>query len=183
MEKSLIDAKLTEMGITMESVFIPFDKSRNKDEKCRTMNWEVTIKKGTRTVLFTEYSAGAGHCPSYKLPVPAWFTTGSNGRNASYWQHLSSIFETKYGVKYNRFESIGGEHIQPNFVDVMYSLVSDYSVLDYADYESFADSYGYDQDSRKGEEIYKAGVRHGLKLRGSLGEDKMQELQEIFQDY
>lgn len=65
-----IDAGLAALGLTVESVFIPYSQSRNapgKDKKnpdaWPSLNWRVTVKRNGRNVLATDYSAGAGHCP------------------------------------------------------------------------------------------------------------------------
>lgn len=63
-------AALAALGLTVESVFVPFSQSRNKAEKSPSLNWRVTVKRNGRDVLTTDYSAGMGHCPGYKVSAP-----------------------------------------------------------------------------------------------------------------
>lgn len=178
MDKKEIEIVLAAHGLTMESTFIPFSKSRNKAEKNRSMNWEVTIKCNGRHVLATDYDAGIAHCPSYNQPVPAWFS-----RHYSYWNHYATNFETEFGCKYNRNENKSATKIAPDFVDVMYSLTADSGVLDQGDFETWADNYGYDHDSRSAEKMYKICLENALKLRAALGEAGLTALREAYQDY
>ena len=185
MDKKDIENVILAQGLTMESVFIPFSQSRNKAEKNRTMNWEITVKRNGRHVLTTEYSAGAAHCPSYNQPVPAWFMGKQSDFNSA-----SSFIETECGLQYGRYmDSVNAakmtskKRLQPDFVDVMYSLVSETDVLNHADFESWAGDFGYDIDSRAAESIYKACLSNSLKLSAALGDVGLAALRDAFQDY
>lgn len=70
MTHDIIDSALADLGLTVESVFVPFSQSRNKAEKHKSLNWRVTVKRNGRDILTTDYSAGAGHCPGYKVSAP-----------------------------------------------------------------------------------------------------------------
>lgn len=73
-QNAAIDSVLAELGLTVESVFVPFSQSRNKAEKHKGLNWKVTVKRNGRDVLTTDYGAGIGHCPGYKAnTVPTGF--------------------------------------------------------------------------------------------------------------
>jgi len=71
----------------------------------------------------------------------------------------------------------------PELIDVLYCLVLDASVLDFACFEDWADEYGYDTDSRKAERIYKDCLETGLKLRQILGPGGLSELQHEYEGY
>jgi hypothetical protein len=47
----------------------------------------------------------------------------------------------------------------------------------------WADTYGYDKDSRSGEKIYRACLEIGLKLRAMIGDQNITKLRDLFQDY
>ena len=64
------------------------------------------------------------------------------------------------------------EHIEPDKLDVINSLVMDASVLNSSSFEDWADEFGYDRDSRKAETIYRACLDIALKLRNAIGESK-----------
>lgn len=75
------------------------------------------------------------------------------------------------------------EAIQPDAVDVLYSLIMDSSVLDYAGFEDWASEYGYDTDSRQAESIYRAYLDIALKLRAAIGEAGLETLKTAYQDF
>jgi hypothetical protein len=72
---------------------------------------------------------------------------------------------------------------KPKFTDVMSSLLLDSEAIDYANFEEWADSIGYEVDSRTAERMYKACLEIGLRLRRLVGDAAMKELRELFQDY
>jgi len=73
--------------------------------------------------------------------------------------------------------------IVPKILDVMYSLVMDYNVLNYNCFEDWADDYGYDSDSRNGESVYRAAMANSLKMRNGIGDSNMQDLIDAFEEY
>jgi len=69
-------------GLTVKAVFIPWTQSRNFDPKKHayqlmrggvmttmykywegSLNWKVTLMRGERELLTTDYMAGIGHAP------------------------------------------------------------------------------------------------------------------------
>lgn len=58
---------------------------------------------------------------------------------------------------------------EPEINDVMQSLVSDYYCAQEPTFEDFCASLGYDDDSRKAEQIYKQCKRQSEKLEKLLG--------------
>ena len=84
-----------------------------------------------------------------------------------------------------------GKQPAPDMLDVLYGLVSDASVRHASTYEEWAGEYGYDTDSRKGEEIYRACQKQTTDLLRILGQgqvgraamDRLEKLEELFQDY
>ena len=73
--------------------------------------------------------------------------------------------------------------IKPEPRDVIHCLLSDGEAIDHAKYEDWADNFGYDRDSRKGEAIYRHCLELGLQLRSSLGDDNLRKLREAFEGY
>lgn len=177
--KEKIEAVAAELGITMTTVFVPWSQSRNKGEKQPSLNWEVTLHRkvgpgdGGVTVLTTDYSAGYGHCPSYKP-------------RATIFSDKAVRFECKHGhaaLGDNDCCFTAGKAILPEFADVLHSLASEAEVLDRSSFEEWASELGYDTDSRKAEGVYRACLEIALKLRNALGEDGLKKLQEACQDY
>jgi hypothetical protein len=77
----------------------------------------------------------------------------------------------------------GGKAILPDICDVLHSLIMDSDAIEYRGFEDWASNFGYDVDSRKAEQAYRACVEVGLKLRNTLGADRLMTLCNAFQDY
>ncbi len=174
-----IMATADKLGIKVTSEFVPWSRSRNKDEKQPTLNWLVSLwfKAGKKPFLTTDYGAGCGHCPGYKLKdnyerqtLIAWECEhGKAGRMLINVDHV--------------FAKVPVRKIEPNAADVLHSLVSDSEVLQHADFESWATDTGYETDSRKAEAIYKACVANALAFVAAVGFEGLAELQEACRDY
>lgn len=185
MDKKQIADVIAALGLTLESTFVPFSKSRNKAEKHKSLNWIVTIKRNGRDVLSTDYSAGIAHCPSYSKKTPAAWD-----RPARMWPVLVADFETESGFQvaspystWRGFYADKAKPILPDAVDVFASLTLDSSVLDAGGFEDWASEYGYDTDSRQAEKTYRACLDIALKLRAAIGDSGMGALRDAFEDY
>jgi hypothetical protein len=160
-------------GVTVESVFVPFSKSRNAGEKSPSLNWRVTVKKAGREVLAGDYSAGCAHAPSYKA-----------GRMTRDDSELLK-FECEHGKKARgkSWGVTGGAPILPDLADVLAAFAMDSGVIDSGTFEEWARDCGYDEDSREAEKIYRACLETALKLRNGLGESAFAELRDIANEY
>ncbi len=183
------DAWLLRRNIAIESEFVPFSKSRNKDSKDDrgrprlSLNWKVTLLVNARAVLTTDYGAGAGRCPSYNTKAPASYP-GNDLR----WQKEAAQYECETGNKAVWYGGALGfkrasDAIKPNVHDVLSSLCLDASVIDSGTFEEWAADLGYDPDSRSAENTYRACLEIGLKMRNGLGDAQFRALREIYQDY
>lgn len=185
------DAWLLRRSIAIESEFVPFSKSRNKDkkdDKGRTrlsLNWKVTLLVNARAVLTTDYGAGAGRCPSYNTKAPA-----SYPGNALGWQKEAAQYECETGQKavwVGALSATGfkraSDAIRPSVHDVLSSLCLDASVIDSGTFEEWAADMGYDTDSRSAEQTYRACLEIGLKMRAGLGDAQLRALRKIYHDY
>lgn len=173
-------------GLSITSEFVPFSKSRNAKpgadgKPWKSLNWKVTMKKGDREVITTDYSAGIGHCPSYNKKPPAnW------DRPARDWQPLATAWECENGKPATYFMSgftpnRSAPTIEPKALDVIHSLVTDADTAQ--PFEDWCADFGYDTDSRKAEATWKECVDIALKLRTALGDEALRDLTEAFQDY
>lgn len=174
---------LVALGITVESVFVPFSQSRSKDSEYPNLNWRVTIKRNGRDVLTTDYVAGMAHCPGYNKKPHAGF----HGSNSIY-RRIVTRAECEKGkpvkqVLANDDCMHGKEWIEPSPVDVLYSLFMESDVLDSGGFEGWADNLGYDADSRAAESIYRDCLDLALQMRAGFGSDGMAALQTAFEDY
>jgi hypothetical protein len=167
---------LNKHGLTIEAVFVPFSQSRNAGEKSPSLNWKVTLKHNGRKVLTTDYMAGCAHAPSYKqsfrhdvVNEKVVAMECEKGRECR-WSDMRGAY------------IVGKETINPDSVSVIYSLLMDAEVLDYGGFEDWADSFGYDADSRQAERTYNDCMKIALQLR-TTGESVVAELREAYQDY
>lgn len=176
-----IDAAVRDIGLTMTAVFVPWSQSRNKGEKYPSLNWLVTLHIGKSELLTTNYMAGSGHCPAYKASVRAM-----GGANCIMRQDAIK-WECENGKTARTMEGYshitGGNPILLDMRDVLHSLVPDADVIDAGGFIEWADTFGYDSDSRKAEATYRACLEIALKLRNSLGEANLTKLREACQDY
>lgn len=177
--RETLQAAINDLGITMESAFVPWSKSRNYKENAkvtdRSLNWKVTLKRNGRNILTTDYMAGIGHAPSYP-----------KGRGFTLDVVNALELETEHGKAVRSLGSvvpITGKPVTPDLCDVVYSLCIDSDAIDHCDFEEWASSFGYDSDSRKAEQTYKACLNIALKLRSALGDDGLAKLRAACQDY
>ena len=169
------------LDLEYKAKFVPFSQSRNKAGKHPSLNWIVTLSKGNQA-LQADYMQGCAHLPEYKHAE-------SNLRwHAGYVARACQLGKYIPRVTYERanahFGWIGGIKIPaPLLRDVLYSLSMDSDVLNAGTFEEWAGDFGYDLDSRNAEKIYRACLDNALKLRAMLGNDALDKLRELFQDY
>lgn len=179
---------LAKFGITVESEFVPWHRSRSakKDPQLSdyNLNWVVTLCVNGRPIITADYSAGYGHCPANKVTaVPA-----SCPVSLKQAKREMIIWECENG-RQARWNWTGpgvashAKKLEPGAESVVYSLLMDSDVLDYRDFADWAESIGYDSDSIKALDTYRACLDIGLKMRNGLGEKVLAELREQFQDF
>lgn len=71
----------------------------------------------------------------------------------------------------------------PTAKDALACLTLDYGVINHPNFESWADEFGYDKDSREAEKIYNECMKIALLLRSTLGEKEIERLTELLRDY
>lgn len=162
-------AALEALGLSLKSTFVPFSQSRHakpaKGEKVwRSLNWKVTLSRGTRELISTDYSQGEARCPAYEekdhyYRDKAIVMEIETGKIASILRSIGAIYRTK---------PIPG----PTLLEVCYSLAMD-AQSGQESFSDFCSNYGYDEDSRKAEETWRACVdiykAFGASLTESMG--------------
>lgn len=134
----------------------------------------VILYKG-RELLTTPYRMGSGH-------MPQEFTDWLKRENL----HPTCLIADAAARPFFRdgagmcgFTKV---QVQPKDADVLHCLLMDGDAIDY-DFDDWCANYGYDTDSRKAYDTYQQCLQTGLKLRNTLGEAKLSELREAFQDF
>ena len=176
------DELVKRLDLKMTTQFVPFSISRNADSNQKSLNWKVTLSSIRNKMTF-DYSKGVGH-----LPYPNEFQLAKNQKSVIN-QAIDSAVETGVARKIARgamaFTLLHSkeEFPTPTLQEVLHSLTQDSDVMNYSVYEHWADEFGYDPDSRKGEKIYEECRTQASRLSDVLGGmDKVQNLREIFQE-
>jgi hypothetical protein len=169
-----IDAVITQLGLTMTAVFVPWSQSRSRKDSPRlsdySLNWRVTLLKDGKEVVTTDYSAGIGHC-----------------KNQPKHYGRPTIYEVNLIAAECEGKALCEAGItranNPELRDIVHSILLDSEAIEHGSFESWARDFGYDTDSRKAEAIYRTCLEYGLKLRLAIGDTGITALREVFQDY
>ncbi len=171
-----LDSYIAQLPITYSAVFVPQSQSRNAKEKNLSINWKITLQNG-RSILETDYMQGIGHIPNYQKIVPF------NSRRTIAVETFEKL-ASELCLAVPNLDSRYGDKLKPPVLkDVLYSLIMDSDVLNHDSFESWAGDFGYDIDSRKAEKTYHDCLAIALKLKGIIGNEAMEKLRELFQDY
>ena len=175
-KRNELDSYIASLPIAYSAVFVPQSQSRKAGEKNLSINWKITIT-GKNNNLTTDYMQGIGHIPNYPKIVPF------NSRRTIAVEAFEKLASEKGIAAPNLSSRYGDKLNPPTLKGVLYSLISDSDVLNYDSFESWAGDLGYDTDSRKAEKIYRDCIAIALKLKGIIGNEAMEKLRELFQDY
>ena len=176
MDSKEIKNVLDEMGISIKSKFIPFSKSRYKDDEILSLNWEITLLKNEKEILSSDYSMGTGHCPANK--------TNNKGSNLKEMiaKECEEGFETWYGNALYYVHVNKKKPIHPDMVNFVWCIFCD-ARYGTDNFEDFCSNFGYDTDSRRAEKMWKESVEIAAKFYSSFTTDEINKLEEIYQDY
>jgi len=170
-------ALLEKLGIEYLAAFVPQAQSRNSASKYKSINWKVTIKRGSQS-LTTDYMQGIGHA---NIPQPSFAKlVSANLKSIAADEKMRHLVE-------NGWYMLGVlqrvDQPAPDRNDVLHSLCLDSEVLDYPTFEEWADNFGYDRDSRKAEKIYRDCLEIALRMRAIFGNSDLTKLRATFEDY
>jgi len=74
----------------------------------------------------------------------------------------------------------GSAHTKPPTVaDVLYCILSDASARHHGSFEDWAQEYGFDEDSRKAEQIYRRCLKTAEDMVDCFGEDTICQLEQL----
>ena len=137
-------------------------------------SYPLIVVKRNGSQITTDYMQGIGHLPGYsKLRGPK--TTLYND------ERIRDAAEKGRNLHVlGMHAQLGNKLEAPSLTDVLYSLVMDSDVIEYTDFEEWAQNYGYDVDSRNAEKIYSACLDTALKLRRLID---LEQAREAFQDF
>lgn len=151
--------------------FKPVDQPNAKHPTDLQVHWTITIGD-----MQFDYQTGVGH-------LPKQFAKLADSRKTVDFAELRHVCEVgRSGIGVGRTWHTD-DKTHPPAASVLYCLLSDADAMDSPTFESWASDLGYDTDSRQAEQIYRACIENGLKLRRVLGESNMVKLRELLQDY
>jgi hypothetical protein len=191
--KDRILASMADLGLTVTAEFVPFSQSRNAKPQddgkpWLSLNWRVTLSRNGKAVLTTEYSAGAGHAPACKVSAE-WLKRVPYSEGVARQKLVEAECERGKPMSW-MFASRDAPSpvakappIMPESEAVVWSLVQDSDVLNYAKFEEWAEGLGFDPDSRKAETIYRASLEIALALRNAIGDAGIEALRTAGEDY
>ena len=179
------EINLNKYNLDYSAEFIPFSQSRNKEEKQKSLNWLVTIKRGNAS-LTTDYMQGCAHVKGYNQPPDGVLIRDTFRRNKLVdYTCETGMIATRWFEHNCAWGTFSKKQTQPipKLQDVLWSLLMDLEVLDYSGFEDWADCFGYDTDSRKAEQTYQDCLKIALQFKQLFSDSEIAELREIFQDY
>lgn len=172
-----LEKTVNELELTYVAEFIPTKQPVDK-VKSPQLHWSITLQRGHRTMT-VPYFEGCGHVIGYQQ----FHKTPYDKRRHD--ELLRLTCETGKLYKLLSYGPVALKEKQPapKLLDVLYCLVQDASVLDSGGFEEWASDCGYDTDSRSAEKTYRQCIDQSLQLRNLLGNDNLERLRELYQDY
>lgn len=180
-EQARADKLFDELG--MKTTFVPWSLSRHAGKKRPCLNWKIVLSRPGRSAkVETDYCQGIGHIPNFRTyPGHPTMDEDAYMKNvAERGKYYEKGLPSSHSLALNL--CMPTPLPPPKKEDVLGCLLMDAEALDHPDFESWAEEYGYDEDSRKAEAIYNACLAGGLRLRALLGEEGLRLLGEKLRD-
>ncbi len=167
---------------SIKTRFVPASLQTDEWRK-KSFNWNVELLFKERPLLTITYSKGWGHSPNARARPPGKSAMSSRLiETARLRMQLDEIEKGRLcRFDWNTFTfytvmGSAGVIPPPTVAEILCSLASDSSVLDYASFEDWAPCLGYDPDSISAKAIYDQCLKIGLALRNNLGNEKFETL-------
>jgi len=168
-------SQLEDLGLSFKSEFIPYSKSRsfNKDASTlqKTLNYSVTLSYKDREVLTTLYTEGIGKCPGYKSEMHRFLCMDDANM-------LNRIVENG-----QYYKNLKWTKITPNYIDFMFCMLIDARVLDYNNFENWANNVGFNSDSISDKKMYDESLVTAIQLKNGIDNIVLEELKELVKEY
>ena len=175
--KADVRAFMDRNDITLSVMFVPFSKSRNRNEKTPSFNYIVSFVHKGKTSKPIDYMMGCAHGVAYN----------DKKLGSQYCIMRTDAIKAECETGFSGRDGVTGwmkdKAIRPDEADFLSSIALDSEALDAGCFEDWADNFGYSRDSREAESIYKASIATALDLRAVLGDALMREMREVVQGY
>jgi hypothetical protein len=130
---------------------------------CDAWSCAFTKRDGRAAHEEFEFFTGTGHRKPGRKPLPS----------------LDNVHTPQELARWNEKHA---RPVAPHAADVLYSIILDSSAVGQS-FRSWCSEYGYDTDSRKAEETYRACQRNADKLARVMGHALIAEMSTVLQDY
>lgn len=170
--------------------YIPtFRPTPQPNQKSPQLHWLIILERGKERMTF-DYHQGMAHVKGYQDYHKTQFDTRCAQACYRKTCETGKLYRPSEHNPDNPWIEAGMQPA-PKLIDILYCLVSDASVRHYSTYEEWGPEYGYDIDSRKGEETYRACQKQTMDFLRVLGAGKvgrtsmdiLEKLEELYQDY
>lgn len=178
-----LDATLSKLGLKLNTN--PGGMATIKDGwEC--IQFHCQLMRDGKPFWTGEYSMGLGHVKLSSISMISGFTSDEanlfetlkrkpNAKMLPGYEHVKLSLYTKLSFR---------QKLTPTLRDVVHSLLLDGEAsFSGESFEDWCSTFGYDTDSRKAEETWRACVKTGSDMRKALSMDEIRELQEAFSDY
>lgn len=179
--------KLTpeEAGLTLKVVHGPVGKVR---DAWPCISYIVIVFHGEQEVWKGDYHLGVGHADIKKVGDP-WrvvypFNMDEKMLLATWKKKPYAKFIDRDLHARTAAKLASAQKVKPELNDVVHSLLSEGDAhFDSLSFTEWAESLGYDTDSRKAESIYNTCLKTGRKLARFIPREKLDALREWACDY
>lgn len=158
-------------GVSMTATPSPSNPNAAGDWHAKAFHFHCTVTRDGES-LSTYYSVGPGIVESWAREHGPKRGAGSHGWRTTR-EHFIKRPRTLDGAAY--FDSVK-DQFRPDIADLLDCLAMESDVFGYESFEDWAESFGYDTDSRKAEATYKACQTIARDLRRVLGRDDFESL-------
>jgi len=171
-ELKKLDDFIESLGLGYEVEFIPKRFSRNAKSKEPSLNWRITLSRGSRSMSFT-YSQGIG------FATPKWQSL------SAYEKKLYEKYapENQYYNSYEEGVKLNIKLIPPNIRDVLYSLVVDADVINFVSFKKYARDLGLNEDSISEKKLFEEMLDEAVEFIELIGRDNFDKLVELYENY
>jgi len=172
-----LDKLLAKYGITYTAVFVPWSKSRNYIASQKTMSWTKSLNWKTQLFRNEEPIFKKGLDFSRSIACVPTFAPGAYScRIRPIPTHIIEQIEGHLDWAAEKGE-IGESELtkvplpSPSVADMLYDLLLEAEVFDYADFESWAAStkLNFNKNSSRAEKVYAPCTKNTLTLCNKLG--------------
>jgi len=181
---------LNAIGFSLETISGPrgvLESATTKDGKpWQCLRYSVLLKFNGREIIETNFSFGIGHVniSAVKVPpstiIPGW--PNDEAGFLAVWQRKPNANFTDKEMQLRVAQRLARlQKLNPTLPSVLYSLLSESTAYGQT-FEDWCGDLGYDTDSRKAEEIFKACESTGRKL-SKIDGNAIERARELLQDY